>query len=75
MALDFHLEVSLICGFARPGGSGLLTISRCDDFELYRPTRREGLTPQRLLKRASHHQERLFYIDVAGSSQTPNPEP
>ena len=29
--------------FSRLGGPGLLTISRFDDFELYRPARRAGL--------------------------------
>ena len=36
--------------FSRTGGSGLLTASRFNDFELYRPTRRAGLG--RLHKRA-----------------------
>ena len=36
--------------FSRPGGSGLLTISRCNDFELYRPTRSGGLALERLLR-------------------------
>ena len=31
--------------FARPGGPGLLTTSRRNDFELYRPARRAGLDP------------------------------
>ena len=31
--------------FSRPGGPGLLTISRRNDFELYRPARRAGLDP------------------------------
>jgi len=30
--------------FSRLGGPGLLTISRFDDFQLYRPARRAGLT-------------------------------
>ncbi len=30
---------------SRPGGLGLLTTSRFNDFELYRPTRRAGLCP------------------------------
>ena len=54
--------------FSRPGGSGLLTTSRFDDFELMdRPAGRD-LTLERLLQRASAITERLFYIDVAGSS-------
>ena len=31
--------------FFRTGGPGLLTISRSNDFELYRPARRAGLGP------------------------------
>jgi hypothetical protein len=30
---------------SRPGGPGLLTHCRCNDFELYRPTHRAGLDP------------------------------
>ena len=31
--------------FSRPGGPGLLTTSRFNDFELYRPARWAGLGP------------------------------
>jgi len=31
--------------FSRTDGPGLLTTSRVDDFELYRPARRTGLDP------------------------------
>ncbi len=44
MANRLHLPVS-ISPFSRPGGPGLLTYSRSNDFELYRPARRAGLGP------------------------------
>ncbi|MCX7591327.1 MAG: hypothetical protein N2255_06830, partial [Kiritimatiellae bacterium] len=39
-----------------------------NDHRAYRPARRAGLGPQRLLQRASLTTARLFYIAVAGSS-------
>ena len=41
--------------FSRPGGPGLLTTSRVNDFELIDRPRRVGLGPQRRLKRALPH--------------------
>src|SRR2546428_400456 len=44
MDLEFHLRYPL-SRFSRLGGPGLLTTSRNNDFELYRPARRAGLDP------------------------------
>jgi transposase len=44
----------------RTGGPGLLTTSRHNDFELYRPARRAALRPQRLLMRTSHSDVRTL---------------
>jgi transposase len=44
MASRFHLRYGF-CRFSRTGGSGLLTTSRHNDFELYRPARWAGLDP------------------------------
>ena len=44
MASRLHIGLSL-CPLSRLGGPGLLTISRYNDFELYRPARRAGLGP------------------------------
>ena len=44
MASRLHIGLSL-CPFSRLGGPGLLTTSRSNDFELYRPARRAGLGP------------------------------
>ena len=41
--LGFHFLYPLP-RFFRPGGPGLLTTSRLNDFEFYRPARRAGLT-------------------------------
>ena len=47
--------------FFRTDGPGLLTTSRLNDFELYRPARRAGFTLKRLLKRASERITTLLY--------------
>jgi hypothetical protein len=62
--------------FSRPGGPGLLTTSRSDDFELIdRPVGR-GLALNDYSRGRRLTSERLFYIGVAGSSlreaYTPN---
>jgi len=44
MVFGIHLRYPLP-RFSRLGGPGLLTTSRFDDFELYRPARRAGLDP------------------------------
>ncbi len=44
MAKRLHLPVS-VSRFSRPGGPGLLTYSRSNDYELYRPARRAELGP------------------------------
>ncbi len=44
MANRVHLPLS-VKRFSRPGGPGLLTYSRSNDYELYRPARRAGLDP------------------------------
>ena len=44
MANRVHLPLS-VNRFSRPGGPGLLTYSRFNDFEFYRPARRAGLGP------------------------------
>ena len=44
MAFAVHLVVSL-SRFSRAGGSGLLTVSRLNDFELYGPPAGSGFDP------------------------------
>jgi len=51
MACWVHLIVSLT-RFSRAGGSGLLTTSRFNDFELYRPPAGTGLDPLTTTQRA-----------------------
>jgi len=50
-------------------------MSRPNDSELYRPTRRAELGPERLLQRMSGLAQRLFYMIVAGSSLRDSPKP
>ncbi len=44
VAVGSHVPVS-VNRFSRPGGPGLLTHGRCNDYEFYRPARRAGLGP------------------------------
>ena len=44
MVNGLHVPVS-VNRVSRPGGPGLLTTSRFNDFEFYRPARRAGLGP------------------------------
>ena len=63
----------------RTGGPGLLTTSRFNDFELYRPTRRADLTLKRLLKRApTCHVTTLLYCRrwvKSAENHHPKPQP
>jgi hypothetical protein len=52
MAVNRHRSYTLK-RFSRLGGPGLLTTSRSNDFELYRPARRAGLDPLTTTQRAS----------------------
>ena len=61
MAIEFIFGYSL-CPVCPPGGPGLLTTSRSNDFELYRPARRTGLDPLNdSLQRASLCRTTLLY--------------
>lgn len=73
MATGLQIGLSLFL-FSRPGGPGLLTTSRWNDFELYRPARRAGLGPLTTTQEGvAVNSGRLFYIDVAGSSLAGEP--
>src|SRR5687768_1474891 len=52
---------------SRTGRPGLLTTSRCDDFELIDRSAGRALTPERLAQRPLVCPRGLFYIGVAGS--------
>ncbi len=76
LALGCHCRYRF-CRFSRPSGSGLRTIGRVNDFDLYGPARRAGLdpltsTPEGVL----HCRTTLLYwrrrVKSAGSTQRPS---
>src|SRR5205823_10969170 len=68
--VDFRIQSRYpLPRFSRPGGPGLRTTSRVNDFEFYRPAHRAGLDPLTTTQEGvAVNSERLFYIGVAGSS-------